>query len=297
MKIYDLLTDTNYSNKKVLEKLISYYLSIPRETIYAHYENKIPFLKLRKIKKSYKEFYVNKKPLEYIFWYVEFCWNQFFVNKDTLIPRPETEYMINAFNDFFKNSKNNYTVIDIWTWSGILWISSLIFNPSKVDQLYLTEISKPALKVARKNLKKHIQKDLRPRVKIKYSDLFNLFVEKPKLIKSENVVLVANLPYIPDEVFEENVEENVKKREPRVAFLWWEQWINLYIKMFDQILEYVNINKTKVASFDMFLEMMTFQIELLENIYKDQLDFEVISTFHFNIKILKVSVKLNKNIL
>ncbi|MFZ5341480.1 MAG: hypothetical protein ACOZBL_02790 [Patescibacteria group bacterium] len=66
MKIYDLLVDASLSNKKVLEKLIAYYLEIPRETIFAHYDMEISQDFVNKIRSSHDEFVKNLKPLEYI---------------------------------------------------------------------------------------------------------------------------------------------------------------------------------------------------------------------------------------
>ncbi|MFZ5341479.1 MAG: hypothetical protein ACOZBL_02785 [Patescibacteria group bacterium] len=51
------------------------------------------------------------------------------------------------------------------------------------------------------------------------SNLVQFLLDKQAENLEPDVVLIGNLPYIPDDVFEENVEENVKKWEPRVAFL------------------------------------------------------------------------------
>ena len=51
----------------------------------------------------------------------------------------------------------------------------------------------------------------------------------------KNVILVANLPYIPEEAFEQNSGDNVKKWEPKPAFVGGEDGLIYYRKMFDQI--------------------------------------------------------------
>lgn len=285
MKIYDLLVDASLSNKKVLEKLIAYYLEIPRETIFAHYDMEISQDFVNKIRSSHDEFVKNLKPLEYIMWYVEFLWNKFLVNENTLIPRPETEYMINSINEFLAwISGRKFSVIDVGTWCGVLWLSTFYFNQDKISNLYLSDITDEALKVAKSNYKNLFQsKKVVEPVYIK-SNLVQFLLDKQAENLEPDVVLIGNLPYIPDDVFEENVEENVKKWEPRVAFLWWKEWIDLYRIMFDQLIEY---NKTANKKITMFLEMMTFQTEILQQEYP-QFEFEVVATFHFNIKILKV---------
>lgn len=54
-----------------------------------------------------------------------------------------------------------------------------------------------------------------------------------------NVVLVANLPYIPEEMFEANVAENVKKFEPKPAFVGGDDGLDYYRIMLDQILSLI----------------------------------------------------------
>jgi methylase of polypeptide subunit release factors len=80
--------------------------------------------------------------------------------------------------------------------------------------LVLADISDKALQVAKENAESlfenlkniyFLQSDL-------LSDISDVFYNKP-------FVIVANLPYIPDDIFFENVEENVKKWEPSIAFL------------------------------------------------------------------------------
>lgn len=288
MKIYDLLVDPTYDKKKVLEKLIAFYLEVPREKIFSHYDMEVPSSELKKIISWYNDFAKDLKPLEYVMWFVEFLWNKFLVNENTLIPRPETEYMINSINEFMANSSGiKFTVTDIWTWCGVLGLSSLFFNQDKISTLYLADISEKALEVAKSNYKQLFKdKNILKPVYIK-SNLVQFLLDDKKLEVEKDVVLIWNLPYIPDDVFEENVEENVKKWEPRVAFLWGKEWIDLYRIMFDQLIEY---NKFANKNITMFLEMMTFQTDILQQEYP-QFSFEVVATFHFNIKILKVSMR------
>jgi len=51
---------------------------------------------------AYKSYVEDKKPLEYILGHVDFFGREFFVNEATLIPRPETEYMINSVTEFIQ---------------------------------------------------------------------------------------------------------------------------------------------------------------------------------------------------
>jgi release factor glutamine methyltransferase len=62
---------------------------------------------LTKVREDYHAHLVDKKPLEYILGYVEFFGIPFFVNEHTIIPRPETEYMITAVSEFIREQEAN----------------------------------------------------------------------------------------------------------------------------------------------------------------------------------------------
>jgi len=262
MKIIDLLSDHNFKNKKVLEKLISYYLNIKKEDIFKNYDLQISDDKLNKIIAWYRQFVDKKKPLEYILGFVEFFWYKFFVDSRVLIPRPETEYIIQAVQDYWKNLKWKINILDVWTGCGVLGISSFLKLKDFLDinKVVLSDISEEALEVAKINVDKLIW--------FEYKSKF-------QFVKSD--------PYIPDKVFEENVEDNVKKREPSLAFLGGEDWLNLYKRMFNQLLM---LSDSKLNNIIMFLEMMDWQVNKLSKEFP-QFKFEKVKTFHFNIKIVK----------
>lgn len=106
-----------------------------------------------------------------------------------------------------------------------------------------------------------------------------------KEVLARNVILVANLPYIPEETFELNAADNVKKREPKPAFVGGDDGLIYYRKMFEQLLE------LKLNNLNMFLEMMTWQVDVLRQEFGDRFEFEEVKTFHFNIRIVKAWLK------
>jgi release factor glutamine methyltransferase len=71
-----------------------------------------------------------------------------------------------------------------------------------------------------------------------YSDLVAYLENYKNLIQNKNIILVANLPYIPEKTHDDNNPESVKKREPRIAFVGGDDGLIYYRKMFDQIFEY-----------------------------------------------------------
>ncbi len=116
-------------------------------------------------------------------------------------------------------------MLDVGTGCGVLGLSILLHNHAVFSQAILSDMSQDALDVAMKNyslLQSSIQ-DISSPIDVAFlqgSLLEYLQVPSYTLqIADTNIVLVANLPYIPDETFDANVDETVKKWEPRMAFV------------------------------------------------------------------------------
>jgi release factor glutamine methyltransferase len=169
------------------------------------------------------------KPWEYIHGEVEFCGNTFKVSKDTLIPRIETEELV----DITKKEINKFSptlVIDIGTGSGCILLS-LAKSFEKSDIKFLgTDISKKALKIAKENKNTFNIKN----VSFKISNL----LEKVRVINTnkEKYGIVANLPYIPTKQYKQ-LDPSVKDYEPRIALDGGANGLELYNQLFEQILK------------------------------------------------------------
>lgn len=120
--------------------------------------------------------------------------------------------------------------------------------------------------------------------RIVQSDLCAFLESYSGIIEGRKLIMTANLPYIPDQTFDENSPANVQKWEPRFAFVGGDDGLDLYRKMFAQLLEL----KDQVSDLVMFLEMMTWQVDILRKEYEGVIEFEEVKTFHFNIRIVKV---------
>jgi len=103
MKIIDILQSPSYTSKNVLEKLICYKLGVTKETLFTDSDREISSSDFERIESSYHDYHVGKKPLEYILGFVEFLGVRFHVDSATLIPRPETEYMIEAVGEMLQD--------------------------------------------------------------------------------------------------------------------------------------------------------------------------------------------------
>ena len=283
MQLQALIQNPAYKKKFVLEKLLCHYLDKTRTELWIDAEQELSEELVKKIQEDYRAYEEDEKPLEYILGFVEFFGVRFWVNEHTLIPRPETEYMITAITEELQSREDSdHILLDIGTGSGVLWCSVLLQNGGKIKEVFLADISADALYVANRNYNDLIDGSLYD-TRIVQSDLCAFLESYSGIIEGRKLIMTANLPYIPDQTFDENSPANVQKWEPRFAFVGGDDGLDLYRKMFAQLLEL----KDQVSDLVMFLEMMTWQVDILRKEYQDVIEFEEVKTFHFNIRIVK----------
>ncbi len=145
---------------------------------------------------------LNKEPIAYIIDEKEFWSMNFKVNKNALIPRPETELMIEKLVKIYKNK--DIRILDIGTGSGCILISLL--SELKKSRGVAIDISGKALNVAIENAKLH---NMYGKIKFFKKPLDAVFNEKFDLI-------VSNPPYI-NSLEIKNLQDDVKKFEPKIA--------------------------------------------------------------------------------
>lgn len=317
MKVLELLSDRSYQHKYVLEKIIGHVMGRSREDIVRHYDDKLLQDHLGQIQSLYDRYSVDHYPLEYILGYVEYGWLRFKVSEATIIPRPETEFMIEVVREYLDQliinndqltidensqlliSNSQLILVDVGTWSGVLWLSILSSHGKIISQTLLIDVSEDALEVARENyatLAAHWNIDKGAQVDIVKGNLLSPLASSLQEWLWQDIVITANLPYIPDEDFDTNPDRNLK-HEPRVAFVGGDDGLDLYREMFDQIKRWMSSSKDNLwsESFNsshsivMFLEMMTWQVEILTSEF-DRLEFEEVRTFHANIRIVKATI-------
>ena len=286
MKLGELLWRTDLTDKFVVQKFLCAFLSCSREELWLDMDKELSDELIQKVLVAYKSYVEDRKPIEYILGHVDFFWKEFFVNEATLIPRPETEYMITAATEYINSLKleawslKPNLLLDIWTGCWVLWISVLLQNPTCFSHAIFSDYFTNALEIAKRNYQKLIT-EFSWKVDFFQSDLLDFLVRWTSELPDGNTVLVANLPYIPEETFEQNVADNVKKREPKPAFVGWDDGLDYYRIMLDQLVD------LQPKNLMMFLEMMTWQVDILRQLYDDKFIFEEVKTFHFNIRIVK----------
>ena len=183
------------------EILLSKTLNKTREEILTNIEQKIDKKKVLLFKK-YLQRRSKNEPIAYILGEKEFWSSAFYVNNNTLIPRPETELLVDKLLEIYKNK--NISILDIGTGSGCIIVSLLINLKSSIG--FGVDISKDAISIATKNSIKH---ELANRIKFLTLSFEKIFNKKFDLI-------VSNPPYIERKDIK-NLSDDIKKYEPRMA--------------------------------------------------------------------------------
>ena len=204
------------------------------------------------------------EPVAYILKEKEFYGLSFFVDNRVLVPRPETEQLVETVLSFleekygvkrsreFESDAEKFRILDVGTGSGNIAIS-LATNFQNLEAVAL-DVSDDAIEVARVNVNQHGVED---RVELYQSDLLDAIEDGEKFH-----VIVANLPYIGTKT-NSDVDENVEKHEPSSALFAGDDGLDLYLKMFKQIQE-------KNVSYDLIVgEFGSMQREDMEALLTD----------------------------
>lgn len=175
-----------------------------------------------------KEFYKlinqrkDKMPIKYILKSAEFMGLEFQVEEGVLIPRGDTEILVEETLKFIKNERR-YDICDLCCGSGAIGISiAYLKENTNVDLIDYYEIPE---KVTKKNIRKH---NLDSRANFIKSDL----LKEPISMNKKYDILVSNPPYIKDEVIE-TLMDDVKKYEPHTALSGGEDGLYFYKKIID----------------------------------------------------------------
>ena len=189
------------SHKLDTEILLSSVLNKKREELLVNLDQEIEFRKIKKFRKLIERRSSNE-PISYILKEKEFWSQDYLVNRNVLIPRPETELLVEKIIQIFK--KRKIYILDIGTGSGCILLS--ILGELKGSKGVGVDISHKALEIASKNLEKH---KLFDQIKFLNKSLNEIYCKKFDLI-------VSNPPYIVRKDMK-NLDEDVRKFEPKIA--------------------------------------------------------------------------------
>lgn len=237
------------------EVVLAHVLGVEKEYLFAHGDSEVEDALISLFYK-YLDRVKNGEPVGYITNSKEFFGLDFFVDKRVLVPRPETEMLVEKVLQFLKSNSEegrNFRVLDVGTGSGNIAIA--LAKNFDNQEILAFDVSEDAVDVARINVGQH---GLDGRVHVCQSDLLDAIDD------GENFdVIVANLPYV-GKVKNNEVDENVEKYEPCDALFAGSDGLELYKKLFQQI-------RDKNISFGLLLgefgSMQRKDLEILLNKY------------------------------
>lgn len=224
MKIKELLENKNI---ETIDNYIALYevLNMTRPEINLNKDRSLSSKEYKFYQKIVKN--LNKgKPIQYILKKANFYGLDFYVDKNVLIPRPETEYLVEKTNMLINKriNKEEINILDIGTGSGIIAITLKKLN-SKRD-ITATDISKKALKISKKNSKMH-----NTNIKFIHTSFY-------QGIKEKYDVIISNPPYI--DINDKNIEIKVKENEPYLALFSPDKGLYCYKEILKNITSILN---------------------------------------------------------
>lgn len=208
------------------------------------------------------EQYYQGTPIQYIKGYETFFGRDFKVNEDVLIPRYETEELVEnilyRIDDYFQDYQN-ITLCDVGTGSGAIGITLSLEEPRL--KVIATDISQEALVVAKENAQL-----LNASVEFRQGDLLQPLLETHEKVD----IFVSNPPYIPND---QEIEAMVKDNEPHVALFGGNDGLYFYRKIFQEVKPL--LNERALLAFEMGFDQRELMEQAIHDFFGDY-PFEII---------------------
>ncbi|MET3506770.1 peptide chain release factor N(5)-glutamine methyltransferase [Halalkalibacter oceani] len=208
----------------VAEWLLRHYLQLDRAQLLMRLHDPVPGELITRLKQDLAR-HAEGIPVQHLIGYEEFYGRKFIVNSDVLIPRPETEELVQAVLGLKASrfADRTVTAADIGTGSGAIAVTLALEAPE--IELYAVDLSEAALKIAERNAA-----GLGADVSFLRGDLLEPLLERG--LKMD--IVVSNPPYIPL-ADEQELAVHVKDHEPHLALFGGEDGLVLYRRMIGQL--------------------------------------------------------------
>jgi len=248
MLIKNLITQ----NKKTklppleLELILAFVLKKSREFLFTR-----PEYELTKSQISNFKFLISRRlkgePIAYIIGHKEFYSLNFFVNQNVLIPRPETELMVEEALSLITRNSQPITLVDVGTGSGciIIMLAKILESKFQISNFKFlgVDISKKALAVARKNARLH---KVNNKIKFFQGNLLEPILKSKIDTRHSKIFILANLPYGWKAWKNNSSAETIGlKFEPEIALYADKNGLAIYRQLFKQI------KKLRVMSYEL----------------------------------------------
>jgi len=217
------------------ELLLSHVLGLTRIELYTQFNKPVDKADLDALHGLVKRA-GQQEPVAYLVGRTEFYSIELEVDPHCLIPRPETELLVQKAIEFLRTREGTQHVCDLCTGSGCIAVAiAKNFPEAKVTA---TDLCDAALAVAARNVEKHALGD---RVTLLCGDLFEPLV--PGLDVTQWDLIVCNPPYVSVTEYEA-LDKNVKDYEPELALLAGDDGLDVYRRIAAQIEQYLKPDGT-----------------------------------------------------
>jgi release factor glutamine methyltransferase len=206
--------------------LLSYVLGLKRIELYTQFDRPVTEQQLDQLH-GLVERAGQKEPIPYLVGKTEFYSLELNITADCMIPRPETELLVERAIEFLRTRTGKQFVCDLCTGSGCIAVAIARNYPD--CQIIATDICDAALSVAAKNVEKH---GLKERIKLLCGDLFDPIM--PHLDVEKFDLIVCNPPYVSSAEFEK-LDKNVKDYEPKLALFAGDEGLDIYRRIIERI--------------------------------------------------------------
>ena len=208
------------------ELLLCHAVGLSRIELYTQFGTAVPQRQLDQLHDVVKRAGLHE-PVAYLTGRTEFYSIELDITNDCLIPRPETELLVQRAIEYLRTRDGLQFVCDLCTGSGCIAVAiGKNFSDARV---IATDISAGALEVAARNVAKH---NLHERVELLQGDLFEPLVGQ--LDVTEFDLIVCNPPYV-SSVEYETLAVNVKDYEPKSALLAGADGLDMYRRLIDKV--------------------------------------------------------------
>lgn len=201
------------------ELLLSHVLAIKRIELYTQFDKPVAKQNLDRLHALVKRA-VKHDPIQYLVGKTEFYSLEIAVTPDCLIPRPETELLVERAVEFLRTRTGQQLVCDLCTGSGCMAVA-IAKNFLSAD-IIATDICDAALKIAAKNIANY---HLENRINLLCGDLFDPIV--PQLDIARFDLIVCNPPYVTACEFD-SLDKKIKDYEPKQALIAGSDGLEIY---------------------------------------------------------------------
>jgi release factor glutamine methyltransferase len=212
------------------ELLLSHVLGLKRIELYTQFEKIVTEQQLEQLH-GLVERAGRYEPVAYLVGKTEFYSLELDITPDCMIPRPETELLVERAIEFLRTRSGKQLVCDLCTGSGCIAVA--IVRNYHDCQIIATDICDAALSVAARNIEKH---NLKEQIKLLCGDLFDPII--PHLDAGKFDLIVCNPPYVSAAEFEK-LGKNVKDYEPKLALFAGDDGLDIYRRIIERVGEFL----------------------------------------------------------